>query len=439
MAVEFVNKQSFYKTFIENKQYQNIFPMEITDIWQEKRICRLHGKMISFEVTGLLIFKGEFLMIFPKSYELPTTDIKIKKHIEILIKVLLKYKTENVLDPLESELLGGKNGGNIENLITAYQLIQDFTQNGYLLKETLIKSTNYSGKVDWPTTIKKRHPILSEKYVVYDNPIFHKKITDQQNLLVKLHKYCIYKSIEEFGWLLGISSDFAEPEQNLLINYDLTFLINFLTSELNNTFVDRGINVITLLIQFISGVNPENPEEKLETLATPYFQNVWETMCSVNFKNQYHSLKQIIPKLKWEIDSNATVQPQRPDLIIIRGNTLYILDAKYYNIEKNLPGWSDIVKQLFYGYTIYSNIQSNENLVPHLKIHNITRVYNAFLFPSSKLEAISYAGKVEVEGNIQLGNIKAFSINTFLMMKCYIGIENFPFINNFVKVSNDIT
>ncbi len=439
MAVEFVSKQPSYKTFIENKQYQNIFSTEITDIWQKKGICRLKGDLITFEVTGLLIFRGKFLMIFPKSYELPTTEIDIRKHIEVLTKVLIKYKNEAVLDPIESELLGGENGENIKNLITTYHLIQDFTQNGYLIKETFIKSTNYSGKVDWPTTIKKKQPVFSERSVVYVDPIFQKKVIDQQNLLIKLHKFCIYKSIEEFGWLLGISSDFVEPVNNLISNYDLNFLINFLTRELNNTFVEREIKVINLLIQYISGMTPENPEEKLETLATPYFQNVWETMCSVNFKNQYHVLKQIIPKLNWEIDSNATVQLQRPDLMILRDKTLYILDAKYYNIEKNLPGWSDIVKQLFYAYTIYSNIQSNKNLMPHLKLNNITRVYNAFLFPSSESEAINYAGKVEVEGNNQLGNIKAFRINTFLMMKCYIGIEKFSYINNFVKASNEIT
>lgn len=426
-----------YKTLIENKEYQNTFPIELTDIWKKRGICSLKGNLIVFKITGLLIYKKIFLIIFPKSYKLPTNESNEKKHIQVLAKVLIKYKDEGTLDPIESELLGGDNGQYINNLLTVYQLIQDFLQNGYLVKETLIKSGYDSGKIDWPSTINKKQPVFSGSSVVYFDPIFQKKIVDHQNLLLTLHKYCIFKGIDEYGWLLGLSTNLVEPMNNLLSNYDLNFLMNFLIKELNSTFVDREIKVIKLLIQYLSGINHENIEEKLETLATPYFQNVWETMCSANFKNQYHLLKQIIPKLNWEIDSNARVQPQRPDLIMIREKTLYILDAKYYNVDKNLPGWGDIVKQLFYAFTIYTNIKSNKNLKSNIKLNNITNVYNAFLFPSSDTESIKYIGKVEVEGNEELGNVKAFKLNTFLMMRCYIGIEKYSFMNNFIEASNE--
>ncbi|QBZ23982.1 hypothetical protein FORC085_913 [Bacillus cereus] len=431
--------ENTYHTFIEYKEYPNTFPEELLGIWLKKGICILKRDRIIFKVTGLLIYKNTFFIIFPKSYELPALDLDEKKHIEVLVKTLLKYRNEAVLDPLESELLDGEKGQHKGNLITVYHLIQDFLQNGYLIQKMCVKAANQTGVIDWASTINKKQPVFSGSSIIYIDPVYKKTIVDEQNLLLKLHRFCVYQGIKNYGWLLGISSGFVEPEEDILSNYDLDFILSFLNKELNNTFVERETNVITLLIQYFSGINPENPEENIETLATPYFQNVWETMCSVNFNNQYHLLKQMIPKLKWEIGSNAPVKSQRPDLMIIREKTLYILDAKYYNIEKNLPGWGDIVKQLFYAYTIYTNIQSKKNLMPHLKLDNITRTYNAFLFPSSELEAIKYEGKVEVEGNDQLGDVKAFKVNTFLMMKCYIGIEKFSYINNFIKVSKEIT
>jgi hypothetical protein len=36
-----------------------------------------------------------------------------------------------------------------------------------------------------------------------------------------------------------------------------------------------------------------------------------------------------------------------------------------------------------------------------------------------------------------LGDIKAFKVNTFLMMKCYIGIERFSYMNEFIKTCRE--
>jgi hypothetical protein len=434
-----VELDNSYHIFIEFEEYQNTFSEELTSIWINKGICVLQREKIIFKITGLLIHENTFFVIFPKSYKLPALVSEEQNHIEVLTRVLLKYRNDAALDPLESELLDGEKGRNKGNIITVYHLIQDFLQNGYLKKEIRVKASNQNGMIDWPLTINKKQPVFSGYSSIYMDPIYKKTKVDQQNLLLKLHRYCVYQGIKRYGWLLGLSQDLVEPENDLLSNYDLSFILSFLNNELNNTFVEREINVLNLLILYFSGIDPENPKGKLETLATPYFQNVWETMCSVNFSNQYNLLKQLIPKLKWEIESNAPVQPQRPDLMIIREKTLYIFDAKYYNIEKNLPGWGDIVKQLFYAFTIFNNIKAKKSIFHHLKLNEITTIYNAFLFPSSDSEVIKYSGKVEVEGNNQLGNIKAFKVNTFFMMKCYIGVEKISYINNFIKVSKQIT
>lgn len=433
-----MREETAYKTFTEYKEYPNTFPKELTDLLQTKGICSLRGNMITFKVTGLLIYRETLLIIFPKAYKLPEDLAAEKEHIEVLFKVLMKYKDEAALDTDEAELLDGENGEYKGNLITIYRLIQDFFQNGYLIKEMRVKTVNYSGRTDWPSTIRKKQPVFSGGSVIYVDHISHKTTVDKQNLLLRLHKYCIYKGIEKYGWLFGVSPDIVEPQKNALNNYDLDSIINFLTGELNNTFVEREIQVIKLLIQFLYGINPEKSEDRLETLATPYFQNVWETMCSVNFNNQYHRLKNVIPKLKWQIDSKASVRPQRPDLMVIKEDTLYILDAKYYDTDRNLPGWGDIVKQLFYAVTIRKKIESESLRLAGFDVSSITGTFNAFLFPSGNPEAIKYIGKVEVDQNELLGEVKAFKVNTFLTMKCYVGKEKFSYINTLIQLSKSI-
>jgi hypothetical protein len=177
----------------------------------------------------------------------------------------------------------------------------------------------------------------------------------------------------------------------------------------------------------------ENNEEKLETFVTPYFQNVWELICGSIFSNQYNTLKQIIPKLNWEIDSSAVVQPQRPDIIFLQDQVLYILDAKYYDTDSNLPGWHDVVKQLFYAFTIFKNIKSKDfrlidkNL--EKRVQKVNQTKNIFLFPSGDEEPIKDIGKVNIKNNKDFNDIKAYKVNTFLAMKCYLGRGKYNFIN----------
>src|SRR5690606_685264 len=104
----------------------------------------------------------------------------------------------------------------------------------------------------------------------------------------------------------------------------------------------------------------------------------------------------------------------------------------YYDIESNLPGWSDIVKQLFYSYTIFRNITSerfttkNEKLDIELK--GIKEVNNSFLFPSNHEEPIKRIGKVSVENNEDLKDVAAYQVNTFFAMNCYLNKKKYNFL-----------
>ena len=109
---------------------------------------------------------------------------------------------------------------------------------------------------------------------------------------------------------------------------------------------------------------------------------------------------------------------QEPDILIERENSFYILDAKYYVLQRSKPGWKDIVKQLFY----------HKSFVPQ-KEYDTTE--NIFLVPlllqTEKLQiekADEYLGKVVVEhGGVALpdfSEIKILGLNPVNVFRNYI-------------------
>jgi len=423
-----VKHKTNYIIAIEYKEYDNDYPNDFVTQLINREICSVKNNKIKFKVTGFIIYKNTFIIIFPKNYNVPREEKDLLKHAQVLFQVLLKYKQESNLNVEEMELLGGEDGQYKESYYTSYLIISDFIENGPLKKEIRIESSSYSGRIDWSATINKKQPIFSKGSVIYNDTVSKKNMIDHHHLLLQIYRYCVNKSIEKYGWLFDLSLE--NVEEFLELPCDINYGINFLTKELNSTFVDREMKVVKILRDFLSGIEFDR-FEKIEIMVTPYFHNVWEVICSFNFKNQYKGLRSLIPKTKWEIESSAKVQSQRPDIIFIKEKTIYILDAKYYDIDTNLPGWSDIVKQFFYGFTIFRNI----NAKMHQRIKQLETVENSFLFPSGDPDPIKYVGRVSIEENMDLGYIKAYKINTFLAMQCYLGKERFDFINQMISKS----
>lgn len=432
-----MRKKEHFRFFVEFIEYENHFPKEFVTDLINRGICRTKKKKIKFIVTGVVIYKSEYIVIFPKAYKIPNSKGLLKDHAQVLVEVLIKYKRSSTLSSEEMELLGGNSGEYAENLTTAYSLIEDFKYNGFLRKETKIKSTFPVGRVDWVSTVNKKQPLFSKQAVIYNEPITIRKAIDKQNYLLKIHKYCVYKSIKNYGWLLGITNENIKNDIGE-ISIDVNEALIFLSRELHSTFAERDIRVIELLIDFLEGINLQDSDMIMEVIATPYFQNVWESICSIAFQNQYKILKEIIPKLLWDIESNAEVRSKRPDIMVIKDQVMYILDAKYYNVDSNLPGWPDVVKQLFYALTIWKNIKSEEFNSPNKKLESVLKkvnnTQNIFLFPSSEEEPIKYVGKVNVENNKDFDDIKAYRVNTYLAMKCYIGKEQFNYLDCLVEL-----
>src|SRR5699024_3161682 len=156
----------------------------------------------------------------------------------------------------------------------------------------------------------KKSPVFTNGSIYYPETVVRKNTIDNQNLLLKLHEYSVCKSIEKYGWLLGVDLINEFLSEELLC--DLDFAIKFLNNQLTSTFNQREVNVIKNIIDFLTGTGLEKEEDSLELLVTPYFYNIWETICGSLFNNEYNTLNSAIPKIEWDF-SDAPVKPQRPD------------------------------------------------------------------------------------------------------------------------------
>lgn len=426
-----------YNTFvyIEHKKYiKEDISDKIIDTVKNYGGFNTNGSEIWFIVTGFVIIENYLIAILPKGYVLNDDEDILLDDIRLLFSVLMKYTNESSLEPEEMILLGGGLGSVNSSIHAAYNLIEDYKLNGILKRDISIKTNYPSGNINWTSTINKKYPLFNRGYPIYHDGIYKKNIQDKNNMLFNLHKYAIWKSISLYGWLLGMNpKNYSKLQIKLPCKKNIA--LHILNNELHKTFVQREISVIKSIINILDESDYQESQKKVELLITKTFYYVWESICSNIFKNQYLRLKKLLPQPKWNISTSRGTQSisHRPDILLINNNYFYILDAKYYDSNRNLPGWHDSVKQFFYGLSIKKSLENNVITIEDNRlmrqVENIDSIENAFVIPSFNVESIKSIGYVSVPHIPDYGKINAYLINTRLAMKCYTGEKKYNFID----------
>jgi len=390
--------------FIEYEKYNRLEYTKISDFMSEyPDVCVVDEKHIQFKVVGIIYAAGFPIVVFPKNYQINNKNLIADA--KMLIRVLVNYKNEPQHDILELPLLFGDENMSTDKIILAMLLLEDFSQNGFLHRELQIESLKQTGRISWPSTINKTLPIVSQNQTKYLIPIYKRKVTDENNIIFIIHEVIVTECLLEWGWLFDY--DGYKGKQKSLPS-GIAKLIHLLTLELRNTFVEREIRVLKLLIQYLTTKSENNIRQKLNIIATPYFNNIWESVCGYLFENQYVKLQKLIPQPKWEDTYLNKRISQRPDIFYVTKSALFILDAKYYNHDSSLPGWHDLVKQFFYRHSLVEILHRREfyEILPKTK-----HIYNAFLLPGNEEDDLVYVGKASVPMIKDLGEVKAFTIN----------------------------
>ena len=385
-------------------------------------ICQVESYCFQFKIVGVICIGEQPVIVFPKNYNCDLTGKSAVSESKILTKALLRYRSEYGHPEDELQFLYGNTSMSSGRIAAAMYLLEDYCRNGFITRYKETTSVKNSGRTDWNATINKTQPVFSMGSPVYCTPVRKRSLPDNTNPVCLTHKYIINECFKEWGWFFGYDEYHFE---NTKLPYSISDTIRLLHQELRKTYLDREILVIKNMIQYLDEKSGRDNNKKIDVIATPYFSFVWESICGYLLDNQYPKLKTLLPQPEWESNIVKGQISQRPDIFSVKSNSLIVYDAKYYDCNSNLPGWHDVVKQLFYRHTLNSVIHTRE-FQSKLPMTNV--IYNAFLFPGNN-KSITCIGRVTVPKVPDLGDIKAFVIDQKRALSAYAYRNDPLFLN----------
>lgn len=408
------------------------------------------------DFVGIKITQSERTVVFPLGYfpeksSLSASKIQKEERNEILNLINSIYLcTSNKKGERVSVLNGDvKCDFPIKSML---YIIEDFLDRGtyYTEKETLYTKSN-GGKISWNRTIKRIKPAVSESGIAFLDFIIRKSRIQENQLITEIHKYCVYKCFEIFGFLYSSSL----PEKGLLDETDISknkkYYAQVLQEKIDSTYLESNVELFSNLLDFINFFDCES-ETKEASYGTNCFQVVWEKMVDSVFGTvgQTEKEKYFYTGSRWNFTDGKPKQnaPLRPDTIMIAENPLeqsgrkcFIIDSKYYSytmlrkldfeeneseqesvlIHGSIPGTDSIQKQITYAQYIDADIKTFDSERREKCQFRHSDIFNVFILPANnmekKLQYIGYAASDWHDGSKNYHTIHAVTLDTKFLLE----------------------
>ena len=317
---------------------------------------------------GLEFKDGRPHITFPRGYHRSEKDEDVRRDILHLLAILEKFN-----DKKESaDKRDTDDGSDISFPIHAYQyVIYDFLANGYYSDKDVEYRTSDRGKINWKRTIQKIKPVVDGENILYLNFVTKKSIT-KSDIITRIHEYCVYESFSKLGWLY---LDSAYVPRKSGIKFNRKMFISVLNDALKNTFNTAKKKLFQSMLDIINQAN-EKAEFPDYTYGVSRFEYVWQNL--IDHVMGEENKADYFPHSHWRIiDGNISVENSalEPDTIMLKGDKVFILDAKYYKFgivssAGFLPATSSVHKQITYGEYVATNMGVDGN-----------DIYSAFIIP----------------------------------------------------------
>ena len=320
-----------------------------------------------YDRIGLQIKDGEPVFLFPCKYPDPLDDDIRKQDMLNILKIVDRYKSQKkVLDSF-------KEKRNFP--FDAYlRILKDYIENWYYVENEITYTKDWNWKIDWKRTIKNNKIYVWLENIVYSE-LIKKRITyNSENIITRIHKFCVNEALDKMGWYFWICKTQTE---DILPFMERTSMIQILYSEFSKTFVDSKKRLLLNMIKMLEWLDNNFKNTTRFDISTKDFEDVFEQLLRKQFWTedeskfnptaQYHLLR-------WDWSySTQTAGALIPDVIMKDENDIYVIDAKYYtywfdNEIWSLPATSSIHKQVTYAEDI-----------DNLKKYDV--IYNLFILP----------------------------------------------------------
>lgn len=319
------------------------------------------------------------IVYFPLGYSLPEDDRLVRRDIRYLFGILSAFGNK------EDKMLRGEKfvqAHPVDYPIQAFLDVLDYymENNGNYYTETEKKTkTAASGKINWPGTIKHQKAFIKGNDLIYTNFDVDYQSPLENELITKIHKFCVYYAYQRLGWLY---SSLEIPNPGVTLNKRV--FVTELQKKYHHTNKDRNKRLFKSMKAMIEFIDDRILDRSFY-FGTDNFETIWEKLIDKVFgipnKEDY------FPRAVWVerhgADKTKETHALMPDTIMIYKDTtgkekIYILDAKYYRYgathnPDHLPESTSINKQITYGEYI-KNTQGTSNEC----------LFNAFLMPYNK-------------------------------------------------------
>jgi len=329
------------------------------------------------EFVGMQFVDGSPVVSFPRGYRLLNDDESVRKDILRLLATIQKFS-----DKKEGFSNEGKGREYVSFPLLSYQhIIRDFLAHGYYVEREEQYKEASKGKISWKKTIQQETPQIDNGNVVYLDFIIKTSKINQNNLLSKIHEYCVFESFKNIGWLY-VSVNTMPRKPQLKLNKKL--FLTTLRDAISNTFNTAKKLLFNSMINIIEYADERVNENATARFGTYNFEYIWERMIDFVFGEENKDI--YFPHARWHIinKSGTIVESSAllPDTVMLYDDKIYILDAKYYKYgitgyPNHLPNSSSIQKQITYGEYIDKSKQF---------AFNPNNIYNAFVMPFGKKE-----------------------------------------------------
>ena len=333
--------------------------------------CRVNTNVETDTFVGIKSESGRISVSFPLGFHCSEDEDNLRRDILLLLNVLSKHT-----DRKDSEINTNEEYSFVDLPLHAYlHVINDFYSRGYYKEREVQRIVAKNGKVDWHRTVKSQRAYIQDDEAFYLDYVVRKQNVNENEIITLIHESCVYESFQKIGWLF---TGFMPPKPMLELSKRKRYYASVVRSKLAKTFNDRNKQLFKSMLAIIESLGDDGAANEFR-YGTKRFEYVWESMVDKAFgikgKQDY------FPKAHWIINhktyDNSSLEP---DTIMITGDAIYVLDAKYYKFGEtgrpsHLPASASINKQITYGEYIAESGKFDD------RNGKSPTVFNAFIMP----------------------------------------------------------
>lgn len=322
---------------------------------------------------------------------MPRFDLQVPEPVNWLRRVLGIYFSRESRRSRDDALLElhFRDEGVFREIDALATLLGSFVERGLYRRAVAASSPLGSGTIDWASTLRRCDPLVSNGRPLYPEPYrWERRDTTNEISLLQAATTAWLARRYEIRWPPGLADAVADIDLDArMLPERAPFDLALLARERVVTYLAADLRMLDALEAIVSRRRRIDGARRARLHGTTAFALVWEDALRDLFGDDKAGVS--LGQANWydfaqgALSGPYTAPDRRLDLLVRHGSATLLMDAKYhYPFPASRPGWSDIIKQIYYSESLSRDAEGP--------------VRNAFLLPGGD-NPMTFAGLVRVE------------------------------------------